>query len=64
MSAPLQGNRPTLKLPGEEFSLVIGREDDTADVVIDNPHVSAVHAKLECDEFNCTLIDMGSTNGE
>jgi pSer/pThr/pTyr-binding forkhead associated (FHA) protein len=33
------------------------------DVVIPDPRVSRTHARLECDETGCILVDLGSANG-
>jgi pSer/pThr/pTyr-binding forkhead associated (FHA) protein len=33
------------------------------DVVIPDPRVSRTHARLECDETGCVLVDLGSANG-
>jgi pSer/pThr/pTyr-binding forkhead associated (FHA) protein len=33
------------------------------DVVIPDPRVSRMHARLECDETGCVLVDLGSANG-
>ena len=39
----------------------IGR-DATADIVIDEPLVSRIHARIERRGERCVLIDVGSTN--
>jgi pSer/pThr/pTyr-binding forkhead associated (FHA) protein len=39
----------------------IGR-DQTADIVIDEPLVSRIHARIERRQGRCVLIDVGSTN--
>ena len=33
------------------------------DVVIPDPRASRMHARLECDETGCILVDLGSANG-
>ena len=33
------------------------------DVVIPDPRASRAHARLECDETGCVLVDLGSANG-
>lgn len=48
-------------LPLKEVSF-IGR-DASNDIVINDPHISSKHARLEIDEEDIFIIDLGSTNG-
>lgn len=47
-------------LPGN--TLVVGRDQD-ADIVIDTPNVSRLHARIEVTENGYLVTDLGSTNG-
>ena len=46
----------------EGASLIVGR-DPTADIVLDTPNVSRLHARLERAEGGIRVEDLGSTNG-
>ena len=43
-------------------TLVVGR-DQAADIVIDTPNVSRLHARIEVTEAGYLITDLGSTNG-
>ena len=43
-------------------AVTFGRADDN-DVVLLDPEVSRHHARVECTDKICTVIDLGSTNG-
>jgi transcriptional regulator with GAF, ATPase, and Fis domain len=47
---------------GDKRSLVFGTHD-AADVRLDDPHVSRVHARLDVEDTDYVLRDLGSTNG-
>ena len=47
---------------GDKRSLLFGTHD-TADVRLADPHVSRLHARLDVDESDYVLCDLGSTNG-
>jgi pSer/pThr/pTyr-binding forkhead associated (FHA) protein len=53
------GERVEFPITSEVTS--IGR-DATADIVIDEPLVSRIHARIERRGESCVLIDLGSTN--
>ncbi|MCH7587737.1 MAG: FHA domain-containing protein [Chloroflexi bacterium] len=58
------GDGETVKL---EFSLSkssveIGRAAQN-DIVLQDEKVSRSHARIDCDEHGCTLVDLGSSNG-
>lgn len=43
-------------------SVVIGRAT-ASDIVIEDAHASRTHARLDCDDGGCTVVDLGSANG-
>jgi FHA domain len=56
-------SRHRIERPGETASLTIGR-GAAADVVIDDPHIAAVHARVTVDAAGAvTVTDLGSVNG-
>ncbi|MFM7202101.1 MAG: FHA domain-containing protein [Myxococcota bacterium] len=46
-----------------EQTLTIGRDPRRSDLVLFNPSVSQKHCQVVVDDEECTLIDLGSTNG-
>ena len=50
------------ELPLNTSTLTLGR-DDHNDIVLADPKVSRLHARVECGDQGCVLIDAGSANG-
>lgn len=50
----------TFKLP--VGNTIIGRDDDN-DIVLPAPDVSGEHARIECTETQCFIVDLESSNG-
>lgn len=48
---------------GLEQALTIGRDPRRSDLVLFNPSVSQKHCQVVVDDEECTLIDLGSSNG-
>jgi ABC-type multidrug transport system ATPase subunit len=55
------GGRPVLELKQGQ-SIIIGR-DPSADIVLDTPNISRLHARLERVRRGIRVEDLGSTNG-
>ncbi|MCB0193651.1 MAG: FHA domain-containing protein [Anaerolineae bacterium] len=51
-----------LVLPLTASEITLGREEDN-DIVLADPKVSRLHARLVCSKKGCDLIDAGSANG-
>ncbi len=53
--------------PEREFELTAGSvtlgRGATNEIVLGDPKVSRVHARVECGDAGCTLVDLGSANG-
>lgn len=47
----------------EEEPTVIGKKKDEADVIIDNPSISRIHARISFEDGYYVLEDLNSTNG-
>lgn len=47
----------------EETEIFIGRDPEKCQIVLDDPEVSSVHAKIHKSMINCVLEDLNSSNG-
>ncbi|MBR5521849.1 MAG: FHA domain-containing protein [Akkermansia sp.] len=60
--APWQVSIPFGKM-AKEGGCIIGRSDDEADIVLDEPGISRRHARLELTDDGLVVTDENSTNG-
>jgi pSer/pThr/pTyr-binding forkhead associated (FHA) protein len=51
-----------VEFPLEPRPLVVGRDQEEADIVVDEPLVSRAHARIEPRDGGYVVIDLGSTN--
>ncbi|HEY5938739.1 MAG TPA: sigma 54-interacting transcriptional regulator [Kofleriaceae bacterium] len=58
----LDGPKAGTTVRGDKRSLLIGTHP-SADIVLDDPMVSRLHARLDVEAEDCVLRDLGSTNG-
>jgi pSer/pThr/pTyr-binding forkhead associated (FHA) protein len=58
----ISAGSPEQVFPLAASQISLGR-DETNDIVLSDRQVSRLHARLECDEQGCILVDAGSANG-
>ena len=51
-----------VEFPLEARPLIVGRDGESADIVVDEPLVSRAHARLEPRDGGFAVLDLGSTN--